>query len=381
MALSALWMQSVTIQNPRPGSTQWIFVANNHASQAEGLIRFAEAMAWPYMTEARNYIENVYNNLLAGQATGFDMYDWLYGLILPGKIFRHRIMCCLVYCSPTIRHLNGAPFYDNGLVVQGKSYWPKRSVLGRVLSALRNPKSLCGWIGPLPAPIGTHTGWIRLNTRRVDIPTPIVRPTNILEALGFNDPDRESNPITSSTSQTRAAILTSITSTTCYIPVPLITRSPTDPAQTAFTGIGLDALPNTTPLPPPLAHLPSTQHRAILSFTLNTARVRFTLFTNPIFLAAPPCVSGPHLLHRRQVARYLAGLVRVAQLPDLYPDHDRLTVIDALGDAEEAVARAWCAERGRHAVVRRGDECCLACAMKIAVGMTGVGCNVLIVSR
>src|SRR5262249_11224536 len=97
IVLSALWMKNVLIQGPNTttGSTQtnttlpqtrprYLLVATEHRQQAEGLIRFGEAMAWPLMEEARSYIETAYQTLTSrGGSVGFDMCDWLFGLILP----------------------------------------------------------------------------------------------------------------------------------------------------------------------------------------------------------------------------------------------------------------------------------------------------------
>jgi len=49
-----------------------------------------------------------------------------------------------------------------------------------------------------------------------------------------------------------------------------------------------------------------------------------------------------------------------------------------LGQGEEVVARAWCAERATHAVIRRDGECCFACAIGVTAERTGLGFNVLI---
>ncbi len=73
--------------------------------------------------------------------------------------------------------------------------------------------------------------------------------------------------------------------------------------------------------------------------------------------------------------------VLVKNLKETYPVSDRLLVINAMGDGDEVVARAWCSERGKHAVIRRdipGKECCFACACNLAAGDTGLNCNVLI---
>ena len=86
-------------------------------------------------------------------------------------------------------------------------------------------------------------------------------------------------------------------------------------------------------------------------------------------------------MHRRQVQNYLDKAVKVADLKEAYVPNDELVIIDALGQGEEAVARAWCAERARHAVIRRDGECCFACATGVVAGRTGLGFNVLIWSQ
>ena len=86
-------------------------------------------------------------------------------------------------------------------------------------------------------------------------------------------------------------------------------------------------------------------------------------------------------MHRRQAQKYLDNTIRVPDLKDVYPDGKELVVINALAPGEEAVARAWCSERARHAVVRRGEGCCFACATTLSTGEKGLNCNVLIWTR
>jgi hypothetical protein len=389
MVLSALWMENVTIQGPSATATtppltpwtstttpnprpQYTLLATNYQQQVEGLIRFGELLSWPYMDETRNYIENAYQDLITRkQVVGFDICDWLFGLILPGKIFRHRIMCCLVYASPSVRSLNPAPFFDNGLIVKNKSYWPKRSVLGRVLGGLKNPKSVCGWIGPLPAPEGGFSGWIRLNARSVDIPVPANTTEASFESLGFGENNGTESP---------AAILQSITNPNEWIQACPPSRPRNDSSRSVFKRIHLTEIPN-----PPLTITgvfstilsTSKEYRASLDFEVDGTLTCYTLYSNPIFVYAPPCV-GTHTMHRRQTQNYLSNVVRVADLKEADVSVDKLVIVDALGQGEEAVARAWCAERARNAVIRRDGECCFACAISVTVKSTGLGFNVLI---
>jgi hypothetical protein len=378
IVLADLWMQNVSIPAPVSigvSNPKFKLIAVNHQKHAESLIRFGEAISWPYMDEARHYIEGAYQALIANpRSVGWDMCDWMFGLVLPGKYFRHRIMCCLVSSSPSVRSLQGAPYYDNGIVVANKSYWPRRTVLGRVLGALKNPNSVCGWIGPLPAPEGTPAGWIRLNARPVDIPMPISSMESSLEALGF-----EERPGT----ETAEAMISSIVdpnewSTDCSPPA----RPASNTSRSKLRAIRLTQISPaaTITLLPSINSLPTTEHRASLDFDVNGTIMTYTLFSNPIFVYAPPCV-GKHPMHRRQAEKFLRNFVQASGLRAAYPAANQMLVIDATGEGEEAVARAWCSERGRNAVIRRGGDCCFACATKITSAIDGVGFNVLILAR
>jgi hypothetical protein len=113
---------------------------------------------------------------------------------------------------------------------------------------------------------------------------------------------------------------------------------------------------------------------------VNGSLTRYTLYSNSIFIYAPPCI-GTHTIHMQQAQKFLSSIVKVVDLKDAYLPGDELVIIDALGQGEEVVARAWCAEQAKHAVIRRGGECCFACATVVAMGYTGLGVNMLIWSR
>src|ERR1700753_4334221 len=96
MVLADLFMLNVqSTKSPALTGTgyQYKFVALNHRENANGLLRFAEALSWPFVDEAREVLETAYSDLVGGSTTvGWDLRDWLFGLVLPGKFFRHRIM-------------------------------------------------------------------------------------------------------------------------------------------------------------------------------------------------------------------------------------------------------------------------------------------------
>lgn len=124
-----------------------------------------------------------------------------------------------------------------------------------------------------------------------------------------------------------------------------------------------------------------TEHQASITFQFTsitgTSDVTYTLYTNPTFISAHPCV-GKHVVHCREMARYKDNVVAVKDLKSFEGSGGRkVLVINAQCDGGEAVARAWCAERGKHSVVRRGKDTCFTCSVSMA-GREGLGVGVLI---
>lgn len=391
VVIAQQWMENVTIRVTRPaiGSPtgtrpKHTLVANNYTRQSEGLIRFAEALAWPFLDEARQNIENAYNSLIANPNNVHDyIKDWLYGLCLPGKYFRHRIMSCLVLASPSAKQISSAPYYDNGLVVGNKSYWPKRTVLGRVLGGMKTPKSTCGWIGPVPAPVGFSTGWILLNARRVNFPVPALDDLTEtdLEILGFSEADAALDP---------QGLIRQISDVNLWNPpVSLPTRATTgNPNATEATAaVRLEAIRlEEVVLSDSTAIVGTKQYRPMLDFMCHGKRVTFTLYSNPVFVHVPKCVGASHPIHQRQVQKHFGNIVLTKNLKDgagvLPPvGQQSMIIIDATETGEEAFARAWCAESGRHAIIRKNGIGCFTCATNLTASRTGLGFGVLIWCR
>lgn len=392
VVIAQQWMVNVTIRVVRPLSAdstgvirnKYTLVANNHAQQSEGLIRFAESLAWPYLDEARQNIETAYNSLIANPNNIHDyLKDWLYGLCLPGKYFRHRIMSCLVLASSSSKHIGSAPYYDNGLVVGNKSYWPKRTVLGRVLGGMTSSKSTCGWIGPVPAPAGFPSGWVLLNARRVNFAVPALddlTETN-LEILGFSEADAAADP---------QGVIREISDLSLWNPpnqLPTRASPSTATATNTTDAVSLEAIRLNEVVETGAAAIPGTrQYRAKLDFLCHGRRIEFTLYSNPIFVHVPKCVGASHPIHQRKVRQHLENIVLAKNLKDGSsplppPGQHSLTIIDATEPGEEAIARAWCAESGRHAVVRKNSVGCFTCATNLAASRTGLGFGVLIWCR
>ena len=323
-------------------------------------------------------------NELVGNAANVNPYlrDWLYGLSLPGKYFRLAIMSCLALACPTTKHIGSAPYYDSGLVVGDKSYWPKRSVIGRVLAGNGNVKTTCGWVGPLPAPVGMQTGWVLLYTRPVPFPKPVVddlRETD-LELLGFSEADA-ADP---------ASLVREATDSSKWDPpskLPARIAAPSAATTTTTAGapaVRLAALRTNIVELPDSAALKVTEYRSVLDFTCHDQSLSFTLYSKPVFVHVPKCVGTAlsyHPIHEKLVKKHMANVVLATDLKSGRPlphTTETLMIIDATEPGEEAVAKAWCAESGKHALVRKNGIGCFACATNLATKRTGLGFGVLI---
>lgn len=371
VVIAKQWMENVTIRRSPTGS--YILAAIYHASQTQGLVQFAEAIGWPYMDETRLETAGLFTKLTANPANVHNyLKDWMYGLVLPGKFFRHRILSCLVLASPTTKHLGYAPYYDSGLIVGDKSYWPKRTVLGRVLGGLQNARSTCGWIGPCMVPSGFQTGWVLIHARKVDFITPVVDDLTQtdLEVLGFSETDADHDPLT---------LLRDITDMQKWeTPKGLPARPSSSSAASNASSVQLSAIRLTEVMD---TNVVARQFRATLDFLFQGKTTSFTLYSNPVFVHVPKCAGPGHPIHQRMVRKLFANVtlaqnLKNAVLPSLVAA--QTMIIDATGNGEEAMARAWCAETGRHAVIRKAGIGCFTCAVNLAAKRTGLGFNVLI---
>ncbi|KZL78848.1 tpr domain containing protein [Colletotrichum incanum] len=368
-----------------------------HERQVEGLVRFAELMAWPVLGEMRGYIEDAYANLRAGASISLQLWDWLFGTMLPGNAFVFTIMSALVAASPSLSSLGAPRHFSSGLVLDDRSYWRARFVMGRVLGGLRGVKAANGWVGPCPLPLGVGDGegegkitkgWWRVHARDVafKIPEHLPSHADADEGASFSNLDR----VAGETS--KADWIRTIGDQSKWI-VPIGPSGAPDVVEfralrlkplrkAADPGVAVDGsgpgdgvlntgegegsdVPEETETVEPM-------QRASIELAINGAAVSFIFYNSPVFVAAPRCIDGPHAVHERDLPK-LQHIQRVSQLPGYIHSDERVLIIDATGQGEcELAARAWCAEYGQHAVVRRAAGTCFACAV-MAASHQGLG--------
>ncbi|KAH8930734.1 hypothetical protein BT69DRAFT_1275273 [Atractiella rhizophila] len=128
----------------------------------------------------------------------------------------------------------------------------------------------------------------------------------------------------------------------------------------------------------------NTQYRASILFKIdnNEDPVTYTLYTNPIFVTPPSCHPGPkgfHEVHIRALEKYRKNIWTVDQLKNYKAEDmdEDVMVINATGKGAEILARAWCSERGKNAVICRQGGACYVCGFK-AASKSGLGTGVLI---
>ena len=379
----------------------WDFAMKNirthslvHEQQVEGLLVFAEKMKWPYINELRDFAEEVYGKAYAGQTVHLEVYDWLFGLTLPGKWMSMKIMSVLVLCTPSIADRCGAVgYYDCGLSLRRKSYWRSRTVLGRVLGCLPGVTSLCGWIGPCPPieldppPSDPDEGV----TRYARVRARAVAPQEHIsdgDDLGDSWQHDRYEAVRRRQDEDMPAYLTEMRdSSKWFVPEPPVR----DLTTVTVKSIRLKKLPLEVSISSMVANGTLSANEAnnhgeyrasiVFAFDNNEAEVAYTLYTNPVFVAPPTCRpgSGGHEVHMRERANFQRPVWTLDRLKAHTPeDFDGgVMVINVTGEGAEALARAWCSERSKNAVVRRAGGPCYVCAVR-AASKAGLGVGVLI---
>ncbi|CAI6092956.1 unnamed protein product [Clonostachys chloroleuca] len=372
IALARLWREHLAVR-PVIGTNNWNLVPNHAQIHAEGLVRFAEALGWPYLNEACGSINETLKNFTSNMfGSGIHPYhlDWLLGLVLPGRYFRHQILTSLVLICAETREIGICPSFDSGLVIFDKSYWPKLTVLGRILSSLDHSKVTCGWVRPLPAPKvhGLSLAWARIEAK----PVPLLPPLSLeglshLQSCGFEQEYDPSDP---------KAFPIDLANLSKWNPPRAL---PPRPSSFKIQGrVELQAVRLSEVASP--ANTAGKTYRARLEFSSHSDEVSFTIRFNPLFVHVPNCEGTTHPIHDRLTHKLFDRLVYARQLNNgaIIPTGTGLIIINAMEPGEEAMARAWCGEVGKNAIVRKGGQGCFTCAVNLAVSRTGLNFHTLI---
>ncbi|KAL3459327.1 hypothetical protein BJX64DRAFT_291304 [Aspergillus heterothallicus] len=328
-----------------------------HLQQLEGLLLFAERIKWPYLAEARvsaqkgcqdwlDWFEPIYHVQM----------DWLLAVVLPGQRFAHLLMTALIYSTPTLEKvMSMSQSPETGLVLPECSYWRTRSVLGRVFAGLPGVTALNGWVGPCP--VGTlESPGNKSSPEHCLVTTWYFNPAS---ALLPSREDSSTDPLIHT--NRNLAQLHEIADASEWIAL----VPPTPEAPDAAWNMASFTLRRWQ------RHEPNNP-KSIWMWTAEL-EITFQLDFNPVFVTLPHC-SLPkgqtiHKVHRKELERYGLKHISMSELVHLTPGTERrgeVVVINATGPGAEVVARAWCAQHGRAAIIRKAGGACFSCAVKAA---------------
>ncbi|RTE76806.1 hypothetical protein BHE90_008733 [Fusarium euwallaceae] len=255
---------------------------------------------------------------------------------------------------------------DKALKVLGD----QQSVLGRVLGAWSGVTALCGWVGPCPPVVVDHPMSKKKSSACMMVDA---KPVDLIKAssIASRDPDYHLARWRPRSDEDLWAYSDDMTNDKKWVTLP---HPPIqDLRPVAVKAIRLKQIHPHIP-----ANERNVEYRASIDFSFVirklvplTKVVTYTLFTNPIFVSLPPChggKSGGHEVHAREIQKDQTVVIPVHQMKDFDGNNKdgRLIVINAACNGGEIMARAWCAEKGRNAVVRRGGGPCYACATRVA---------------
>jgi len=353
--------------------------------QVNGILKFAEEMQWPYLSEIQEMGKKLLSPEGANVTLPMRAWDWYCGLVLPGAMFPLATIGTLYTMSATLRTRLPAAHVqmrngNYGLVYPQASYWAIRSILGKVLAPLsligdkggNKIKCLGGWVGPSPSPS------LPESTFGVVVELKARPPTGVVEDPK-SDEDAPTAGITALMPQSQEgsaaewALPTPPAPSTATAVLQTLRLTKVTPAEQAGGRGGAVTGDDTPPI-----------YQARLDFRLGNGRLMATktLHVNSVFVAAMPCRNGPHRIVPRAAAAYTFRTLSIDELThaELHGGVAAVTVINATaGPAAETFARAWCSEKGTNAVVwKRGQGCCFKCALMTA-GKEGVGAGVLII--
>ncbi|PGG97861.1 hypothetical protein GX51_07103 [Blastomyces parvus] len=390
------------------------FTSSALEQQTQGLLSFASQMKWPYISEVEDYIPKAVENFRKSGSSPLLLFDWFYGCVLPGKWTALTIMSCLIWSSSSVPISEPAPYYECGLSLPSQTYWRVRTVLGSVLGCLPGVKSLCGWVGPCPPveftePPSHATKDFSKEPHHVRLQADDVTLVRDLSTIPHFDPEAAHQLFLEASLQRGESLenmdfLENMADPKKWVaPQPL--ARPTA-VTCSINAIQLKALPyDIRPEGLNDAQLEKeAQYRASIVIDVkNGSRlktVKYDLNYNSIFVTLPPCHLGKresHELHKREVLKekemdiwaLIGGPSRRSLIPGFRTGssvtgrsntNDDVTIINVGSSREaEVLARAWCSERGKNAVIRRSGGPCLTCAIRAArPPPVGLGTGVLI---
>ncbi|PYI02968.1 hypothetical protein BO78DRAFT_463603 [Aspergillus sclerotiicarbonarius CBS 121057] len=323
---------------------------------------------------------------------GWITRSWLAGLVIPGESISHLLMATMLENDEDAMATLGpvANLYG-GFAYNGKTWWSKKCVVGRVLAGQEGTKVCLAWLASSIMPKDSQTGQPLDNTWfEVDVKEP-PRKSGRPRIKHGNKLSFDSTPLG----------LGELTSGTFLLPV----DGPCDSwskAKIDFQDLTFSVDPKQAR---PAGNRLAVAQEAWANFTLSTTPVSFPLTYNVRFISSHECrppggsvtyhnrtnahESGPsssssshashrhhrlpgHPLHRSYAFKWvsLETLTENSSSSDNTGNglaKEEILILDARGSHDkETFARAWCASVGHHAIIGKAGRTCLACCIREA---------------
>ena len=397
LALSKVWLSKMALVPMNKGflrpATNFHILALTNNTQKERLLSFARNMKWADMHNVEHMLKEDHYGNIPLELQNSQASSWISGIILPGPSACWLAMRSLIDCNPTI--INVPPGFDQmkpdfGFQYTGCTYWYFENIVGKVLGASQGVNQDYGWIGPcIPSDNLFPLQTVLIHTESVGIKPSKRRVRKLSARSAPLGPPAHRYPI-------RDYVLALPTSNPVVNSVSI--------QKLAFASRSIPPSINNGD-----ANNPTTYHAAVI-FSVENHTIPIRLRYNVSFIHAPPC-HGLHPLfwdYAYQVIqvdellldlRCWNGVFVDAKMPSecdesdasgcsssssgadakmetdgkgkskrkKHPAPESILVVEAYGVADnEVLARAWASHIGFSAVVARGGETCVACAVRMA---------------
>ncbi|KAG9244245.1 VTC domain-containing protein [Calycina marina] len=407
LALARRWHECISIEKYKTGGDpqQIKFHLKVKNSQVKGLRKFARAMKWPNLDVVRDVLLEADPDAKALEDRSSDAMSYFTGMILPGPTLPWLVMNSLIDCDADATALAALTHMhpNSGFQYKSSTYWSAASIVGKVLAP--TCRDIGGWIGPArPAPDLARIQIARIRQRR---------PKQSLTSSDIDSMTIRSDPLGPPSSSYPVAEY--------HLPI----ADPDDMVDTIRIEKLALKTQSTSPVANPASSLPESEHKgnggkplfynAAVQFAIAGRSWPLRLSYDVTFIAAHPCIRGPHPLFDDYVYRAVpidellsikdwGGINGTADfhsrvnsvvsgspfpssnglgsspakggltVPDIgggkvreEDERERVLVVEAFGVTDnEVLARAWCSHWGLGAVVADMERTCMACAIREA---------------
>ncbi|KAF9639642.1 hypothetical protein BFW01_g11448 [Lasiodiplodia theobromae] len=341
---------------------------------------------------------------------------YLTGLVLPGEAISHFLISTLLENDRSaVTALGELANLYGGFIYAERSWWSKSCIVGRVLATMDGSKECMGWISTPYVPIGFQDSWIDI-VNGTTPPSPGKKSKARIDCAEKIELDA---------SYLAGKADSEVTGEDLTLP-----RDSIEPPPRLVRFHSLQLLPEpVVEIPGPVLAgevEPQPSYAAQMTFDLLETSVTLSLTYDIQFITAWPCTppssatnkklrrlnrnstggrSGPvsaHPLHVAHKYRVITPVQLLAGSPHLTPASSTISLLDETAASGEVLvidarpprnsadsgpalkpptdctatpssgadaallARAWCADRGEHALVGRVGRTCLACCVREA---------------